>query len=179
MIPDPVSDKKLALLFRDVAHAWLELRNQFFNAHGLQIRVTRGLSSYPNQLELYASGRMKGPSGAWYVANKRKIVTDALPGHSYHNFGLAVDSCFMGDDPYLEKLPAPQASGLWKEFGLAVKDCGMSWGGDWNGELVDRPHAEISIISLAKARELFEAKGILQVYSYCASLVDNCGREFK
>lgn len=44
-------------------------------------RVTQGVRSWSEQRALYDQGR-KLPG---------KIVTDAPPGHSYHNFALAVD----------------------------------------------------------------------------------------
>jgi peptidoglycan L-alanyl-D-glutamate endopeptidase CwlK len=45
------------------------------------LRVTQGLRSWREQAQLYAQGR-SAPG---------KVVTNAEPGHSWHNFGLAVD----------------------------------------------------------------------------------------
>jgi peptidoglycan LD-endopeptidase CwlK len=45
------------------------------------LRVTQGLRSWSEQAQLYAQGR-SAPG---------KVVTNAEPGHSWHNFGLAVD----------------------------------------------------------------------------------------
>lgn len=179
MIPDPVSERKLQLVFPDIKLRWDAVKYALHNTTGLQIRVTRGLSSYQNQLELYRSGRTRGPSGKWYVSNSRKVVTNALPGHSFHNFGLAIDSCFMGDDPYLEKLPLKEAEDIWNELGVMVRGAGMEWGGDWKGDIVDRPHCQLPVISLDKARDIFQTQGIIAVYNYCTGLVENCGREAK
>lgn len=47
----------------------------------INLRVTQGLRSWNEQDKLFQQGRtMSGP-----------VVTKAQPGHSWHNFGLAVD----------------------------------------------------------------------------------------
>src|SRR5208337_5639888 len=48
---------------------------------GIVIRVTQGIRSWNDQQKLYAQGR----------TTPGKIVTDAPPGHSWHEFGLACD----------------------------------------------------------------------------------------
>jgi peptidoglycan L-alanyl-D-glutamate endopeptidase CwlK len=47
----------------------------------ISIRVTEGLRSWDKQALLFAQGR----------TSPGKVVTKALPGYSYHQFGLAVD----------------------------------------------------------------------------------------
>ena len=48
---------------------------------GLDICIVSTLRTYPEQQELYAQGRTKPGN----------VVTNAKPGYSYHNFGLALD----------------------------------------------------------------------------------------
>lgn len=48
---------------------------------GIDLHITQGLRSYDEQAQLYAKGRTVPGS----------IVTNAPPGHSWHEFGLAVD----------------------------------------------------------------------------------------
>src|SRR5215469_10219579 len=48
---------------------------------GITIRVTQGLRTWDEQDKLYQQGR----------TTPGEIVTNAQPGYSYHNFGLAVD----------------------------------------------------------------------------------------
>jgi|SRR5882672_5792105 len=52
------------------------------------LRVTQGLRTWGEQAQLYAQGR-SAPG---------RIVTNAEPGHSWHNFGLAVDVAPFGLD---------------------------------------------------------------------------------
>lgn len=50
-------------------------------AENIELRVTQGLRSWNDQAALYAQGRT-APG---------EIVTHAPPGHSWHEFGMAVD----------------------------------------------------------------------------------------
>ncbi len=52
------------------------------------LRVTQGLRTWGEQAQLYAQGR----------SATGRIVTNAEPGHSYHQFGLAVDVVPLGLD---------------------------------------------------------------------------------
>ena len=35
----------------------------------------------------------------------------------------------------------PEAHATWQKFGKIVKDCGLTWGGEW--KFVDLPHVEL------------------------------------
>lgn len=165
MEADPVSEKRLAQVYKDLSLRWQAVRLVMWETHQLQLRITSGFRSYQSQLDLYSQGRKKGPSGQWYVAEKKKLVTNAKPGESYHNFGLAIDSCFMGDDPFLEK--RKDGSDLWQEYGRMCKEVELIWGGDWQS-FPDRPHCEMTYgLSLAKARILHEQKGLQGIFAYC------------
>lgn len=165
MVEDPVSDKRLALVFPDLALRWKAIRIVMWDRHELQIRVTSGYRSYEAQLDLYSRGRKQHPSGEWYVAEKKKVVTNAQAGESYHNFGLALDSCFMGDDPFLEK--RKNGAELWNIFGSVCKELELTWGGEWK-KFPDRPHVEMTYgLSLANARTLHKQKGIQGIFAYC------------
>lgn len=100
-----------------------------FEAHlmlaGLKFRGVCGFRSFPVQARIYAQGRtMPG-----------KIVTDAKPGRSYHNFGLAAD--------YV-RLPQATMSDVeaWEKFGAIVRSCGLVWGGDFK-TLRDLGHVQM------------------------------------
>lgn len=91
-------------------------------------------------------------------------VTNAKPGDSLHHYGCAIDVCISGPDPYLEK--DPQEAFLWQEFGRVAKSWGMSWGGDWRGSLVDRPHIELTYgLTKDEIRELYSDNGIQAVWA--------------
>lgn len=107
-------------------------------AIGAPMRPTDGLRTTGQQTLLFAKGRF-GDTGP--------IVThcDGLHVLSNHQkkadgFGHAVDSCFTGPDPYLEKHPKGQD--LWAAYGACCKALGLKWGGEFT-TLVDKPHCEL------------------------------------
>src|SRR5208282_5575923 len=84
MILDAISETRLALVYPGLAdkiHHMADIVAPF--------RVTQGLRTWQEQAVLYAQGR---------TAPGTK-VTDAAPGHSWHNFGLAVDVVPMDQEP--------------------------------------------------------------------------------
>jgi peptidoglycan L-alanyl-D-glutamate endopeptidase CwlK len=113
---------------------------------GIPLTIICTLRSMEEQAELYAQGRSKpGP-----------IVTNARPGYSYHNFGLAFDVVptrllmmkNWGETPEHRS----EARALWDQLGSIGVDIGLTWGGDFT-TLKDRPHFEWSDgLSLAQLR---------------------------
>ena len=95
--------------------------------HGIKVLFTWGYRSIEQQDALYAIGRTKPGS----------IVTKARGGYSWHNYGLAADYAFVINDKVTW-------DGPWKTFGKIARQCGLEWGGDWRGTLVDRPHVQVT-----------------------------------
>jgi len=96
-----------------------------------QLRVTAGFRSFQEQASIFAIGRSK----------PGKIVSNAKPGLSKHNYGLAVDVCFRGMDPFLERDTVKSIKGLhplWHELEKLCEEfdlkSGLSFG--------DAPHIE-------------------------------------
>jgi peptidoglycan L-alanyl-D-glutamate endopeptidase CwlK len=104
------------------------------------IRIISGTRTYAEQAELYAQGRTKpGP-----------IVTNAGPGRSNHNFGIAFDvGLFKGAD-YLED--SPQYAAVAK----VAKTHGLEWGGDWK-KFPDEPHYQLPGLDLGGIRVALES----------------------
>lgn len=100
-----------------------------YDRHGLTMRCTEGIRTMARQKTLYDQGRT-APG---------KIVTKCKPGFSIHHYGLAADSCFSGNDPYLEN--DPKRDFYWNEFGSLCKLEGLQWGGYFSS-LKDLPHAQ-------------------------------------
>lgn len=90
-----------------------------------QTFITDGFRSYAEQAALYAKGRT-APG---------KIVTNAKPGTSNHEKGLAVDLAFQNGG----RLSYDEA--LYKKIVPIAKSLGFDWGGDWSG-FPDKPHFE-------------------------------------
>lgn len=94
---------------------------------GHPVRIVEGYRTLERQAELYAQGRTKAGN----------IVTNAKPGESYHNWGVAVDFVFKHEG-YNAK------EELWTTLGLIIEKHGFSWGGRWKN-FPDRPHAELTM----------------------------------
>lgn len=98
-----------------------------------QMRITFSLRTFAEQQAIYNQGRTTSGS----------IVTNAKPGSSFHNYGLAVDIALIIDgkvavwdtksDFDADKIPD------WMECVAIFKKYGWEWGGDWK-TLKDYPH---------------------------------------
>jgi len=111
--------------FRAKVEMWLEK----LKANGIEIKITETLRSFARSGELYAQGRT-APG---------KKVTNAKPGQSYHNFGLALD-CYPVEAGKVvvdfDQHPDLMAK-MTRAAGFAL-DCGITWGGHW--KFKDYPH---------------------------------------
>lgn len=95
---------------------------------GLNLLVTCTLRTPKEQAELYAQGRTK----------PGKRVTNAKPGSSAHNYGLAMDvvPLIAGKAMWDAKHPH------WRIYGECVREAGAVWGGDFRS-IKDLPHCEM------------------------------------
>lgn len=104
---------------------------------GIPLTMTFTSRSMETQAALYTQGRT-APG---------RIVTNARPGYSYHNFGLAVDvvPTELLALPKWGDTPAHQArtDDLWNQVGVIGKAVGFRWGGEFR-TIRDRPHFEWS-----------------------------------
>lgn len=119
-----------------------------FLAHqGVSVEVISGLRSWQAQAALYAQGRTKpGP-----------IVTNAKPGSSWHNYGLAIDLGLFKAGKYLDESSPAQADKIYAEIGKIAAKHGIEWGGTWV-KFKDTPHFQVTFgKTLAELREKMEA----------------------
>lgn len=108
-----------------------------------------GYRSFEEQLALYNKGR-KTPG---------KVITNAKPGQSFHNFGLAEDIVFkiLGKWSWDLKLP-------WNDLGKIGKKLGLEWGGDWKN-IKDLPHFQYTNgLKLDKLNALYKQGGLEKVW---------------
>jgi peptidoglycan L-alanyl-D-glutamate endopeptidase CwlK len=117
---------------------------------GYPLRITESIRSLDRQEKLYAQGRTApGPK-----------VTNARPGYSYHHYGLAVDVCFLGKEPY------PKSKDCWEMLGKYANELGITWGGDFK-HLVDKPHLQLSYgIDISMLYELIQSGRLYSVWSF-------------
>ncbi|NWG72753.1 MAG: M15 family metallopeptidase [Parvularculaceae bacterium] len=107
----------------------------------LPIIVTQGLRTDEEQAALWAKGRTApGPK-----------VTNAKPGHSYHNYGLAFDIAVVknGRPTWDDKVSVDgDETPDYVEVGEIGEQLGLEWGGRW--KFRDLPHFQMRFgLSLA------------------------------
>ena len=103
------------------------------------VRFAFTLRTFQEQADIYAQGRTKLFDSK---GNKLGIVTNAKPGQSYHNYGLAFDICLVSDgNTSWDTVKDFDGDGKadWMEVVSIMKSNGWEWGGDWV-TLKDRPH---------------------------------------
>ena len=121
----------MSRLLNDLAPAVRPLVDKFLDdcaAAEIDVLVTCTLRSVEEQQALYAQGRTTpGP-----------IVTDAKPGQSAHNFGLAVDIV-----PIVNGKPDWQgADPVWQDVGEIGEAAGLEWAGRWT-TFKELPHFQM------------------------------------
>lgn len=125
--------------------AFLAAAQPILAKHGVTAEVISGLRSYQQQAALYAQGRTK----------PGKIVTNARPGSSWHNYGLAIDLGLFKDGKYLDSANPKLADKVYSELGALAKSMGIEWAGYWT-TFQETPHFQfrpgIQSITAAKAR---------------------------
>jgi peptidoglycan LD-endopeptidase CwlK len=128
--------KNLASLDADTRLMAEALVAELWNEHGLDFRVTSGTRTMDEQARLYAQGRTA-------PGNK---VTNARPGYSWHNFGVAFDiTLFRNGKPVWDGKEYDTAGAIGRRLGL-------EWGGAWTS-FKDRPHFQKKTgMTLAEAR---------------------------
>lgn len=109
------------------------------------------------QAKLYEKGRRVVWSADWRVmseavTDRTKIVTNAVPMSSAHNYNpsRAVDCVLDVDKVHVTEregvrdawcTSTDEAKKAWADYGEAVKAEGLVWGGSWR--MRDLPHAEL------------------------------------
>ena len=109
---------------------------------GYEYKVICATRTYAEQAALYRKGRdLPGPK-----------VTNALPGYSMHNFGLAIDMGVFQNGKYLDDESPAKADGFHRIVAAIAKNEGLRWGGDFKS-ITDTPHFELDTpLSLAELR---------------------------
>lgn len=114
-----------------------ELLIERCHARGVPIVITQGLRTIAEQNALYEQGRTK----------PGVIVTNAKGGHSFHNFGLAIDFVLLMPDGKnvswdMRRDGNYDKTSDWLEVVEEAKKIGFEWGGDWK-TFKDYPHFEM------------------------------------
>ncbi len=105
---------------------------------GVFIRIVQAMRSIEAQNALYAQGRTTAGD----------IVTWAVGGKSYHNYGLAFDFCLLHGDRTIswsrsEDLDQDHMPD-WQEVVSVFKSLGFVWGGTFPKGKEDYPHFQFT-----------------------------------
>lgn len=113
----------------------------------LQIKVISTLRDWAEQQAIYDQGRTK----------PGRIVSNARPGDSIHNWGCAIDLGVFKNGIYIDNSDPSDAKKVYQDIKDIAKDIGFVWGGDFK-TIKDFPHFEYTgkytskeFITLAKS----------------------------
>lgn len=125
---------------QEALEAYMHVNNKLLGKN-VRLRFTHTLRSFSEQATLYSYGRNK----------PGKKVTNAGPGQSMHNYGLAFDIVLLIDrnnDGIFETASWEIGSDFdndeiadWMEVVQYLKSMGWIWGGHWKS-FPDYPHFE-------------------------------------
>lgn len=119
---------------------------------GVTIEVISGYRSFKTQAGLFARGRtLPGPK-----------VTNAAPGQSWHNYGLAVDLGLFRGGAYLDETQPAFADRVYRKIAAVARRFGIEWAGNWKS-FQETPHFQNTLgMTIAQARaKLDAAKGVM------------------
>ncbi|QGM30502.1 hypothetical protein GI482_08990 [Bacillus sp. N3536] len=104
----------------------------------IYVQISSGFRSNEDQAYIYGQGR---PNYIWNGKKyglKGSIVSNAQPGTSIHNYGLAIDYFLVSDDGNKSLWTV---NDKWKRVVTIAKSMGFEWGGDWKS-FKDYPHLQ-------------------------------------
>lgn len=133
---------------RSFATALIELSY----AIGIYVIITEAKRTYDYQNYLYSKGRTRKQLDAVGLYKVEPlpnldVVTNAIGGHSNHNFGYALDFALLMKDGRTVKWDTKGDYNLddlpdWSQVVEIAKRLGAEWGGDWRS-FTDMPHLQM------------------------------------
>jgi peptidoglycan L-alanyl-D-glutamate endopeptidase CwlK len=134
---DAVSEARLQLIC-PVLSAKIHSLAMMLADETIVFRVTQGLRSWNDQQALWLQGRDINGN----VVDATKIVTNARPGYSWHEFGLAVDVVPMDQVP-----PQPDWNinhPQWQRIITVGESLGLYSGSEFIHSPKDNPHFQLT-----------------------------------
>lgn len=152
---DERSAKNVATLHpkvQEIFRNWIAESQILAKAHGYEYKAISGNRTWDEQSKIYAQGR----------TSPGKIVTNAKPGYSNHNYGIAVDMGVFKDGKYLDGSKPAEAEQFHRKAAIVAEKYNLEWGGSWK-TFKDYPHFEYRTgKTLSQLRQLVtEGKDIL------------------
>lgn len=131
---DDRSAKNVATLHpkvQSIFASWIAECQLIAKAHGYEYKAISGNRTWEEQAKIYAQGRT-APG---------KVVTNAKPGYSNHNYGIAVDMGVFRDSKYLDGSKPSEAEAFHRKAAEIASKYNIEWGGSWKS-FKDYPHFE-------------------------------------
>lgn len=153
-ILDERSAKNVATLHAKVQQifaSWIAECQILAKAYGYEYKAISGNRTWEEQAKLYSQGR----------TTSGKIVTNAKPGYSNHNYGIAVDMGVFKNGKYLDESNPSEAEAFHRIASQVAEKYNIVWGGNWTS-FKDYPHFEYKTgKTLSQLRQLItEGKDI-------------------
>lgn len=154
-ILDERSAKNVATLHSKVQQIfrnWIAECQILAKTFNYEYKAISGNRTWEEQAKIYAQGRT-APG---------KIVTNAKPGYSNHNYGIAVDMGVFKDGKYLDDSNPSEAEAFHKKAAEIAEKYNIEWGGSWKS-FKDYPHFEYKTgKTISQLRQIvLEGKDIL------------------
>ncbi|MGL5936387.1 MAG: M15 family metallopeptidase [Cetobacterium sp.] len=108
---------------------------------GIPCEIVAGGRSIDEQAKVYAQGRTQ----------PGEIVSNAKPGLSYHNYGLAFDAV---PKVYLHLHNWNPEGPLWARIGAIGQGLGLEWGGSWTSK--DLPHFQLTAAPIRQLKAYWD-----------------------
>lgn len=139
---DSKSDETIKKLHPKIRESVSSFVNDL-NHQGIKYRIYSGLRTFDEQATLYGKGRTEQELIAVgidpkYSKPSEAKVTNAKPGSSYHNYGLAIDGVEIKDGKAIWNNPNES------KIVEAAKKYNLYWGGNFT-TLKDKPHFEYQL----------------------------------
>jgi hypothetical protein len=135
----------------DVANCATAIANVFKKQLNRDTFIVFGYRSNEEQQQLYGQGRTL-QNNEWVISDVTKIVTNAPPGLSAHNYNCAVDLWVMKADNSDIDWDNIYAKSIIGTTSLLFEN--ILWGGNYTGSFKDIDHIEFTNWQKVKARTL-------------------------
>jgi peptidoglycan L-alanyl-D-glutamate endopeptidase CwlK len=137
---------------------------EILQEEAIALVVSEGLRPWSVQDALYQRGRIL-QDGIWVVTSPQDVVTNAPPGHSWHQFGLAVDcepEVKLGQVDWNPQHPQ------WLRMEELGRSLGLVSGADWL-RIKDAPHFQLTgqfpVSPNDEVRQLFADAGMETIWA--------------
>jgi peptidoglycan LD-endopeptidase CwlK len=161
---DEISEKRLSEVYPGLADKVRQMAAQL-EAEGIDIRVTQSLRPWKEQEALYEQGR----------SQPGEIVTNARPGYSWHQFGLAVDVAPLTPQGVDWNTSHP----VWVRIVAVGESLGLFPGAEFRS-FPDWPHFQLTgrfpVTPTDECRAIFAGGGLATVWQAAFAVIGGAPR---